>query len=234
MSLVSEALRKVREERNARGRRGALPFAPGHGGGSHFGLGLALGALIALAAALGGAGVVWWLLSRGGAPIRQETSASSTQSIGSNVAAESPLARAGATSTGAQAHAASDDVSTRASWTPMAPVVATPAAVGGSERAPAEQGFQHVAVGALPTAAGGTEPSRRSHGVTREFVLDADLGYARLHLDYLVHKPSAPFGRVNGQDVIIGSTVNGFVVEEIGPDFVKLRDSHGPLVLRVR
>lgn len=68
----------------------------------------------------------------------------------------------------------------------------------------------------------------------REFVLDAELGYATLHLDYLVYKPSAPFARINGREVIVGSLVQGFKVEEIGPDFVRLSDSRGPLTLRVR
>ncbi len=68
----------------------------------------------------------------------------------------------------------------------------------------------------------------------RSFVLTAELGYARLHLDYIVYKPSAPFGRVNGQDIVVGSVVDGFVVEEIGESHIRLRDSRGAVVLRVR
>jgi hypothetical protein len=64
--------------------------------------------------------------------------------------------------------------------------------------------------------------------------LDADLGYATLHLDFLVYKPSGGFGRVNGQDVAPGTIVDGFTVEEIGADFIRLRDSRGALVLRTR
>ncbi len=65
-------------------------------------------------------------------------------------------------------------------------------------------------------------------------MLHADLGYAELQLDFIVYKPSAPFGRVNGQDIVPGSIVDGFLVEQIGRDFVRLRDSRGPVVLRVR
>ena len=65
------------------------------------------------------------------------------------------------------------------------------------------------------------------------YLLRADLGYAKLQLDYLVYKPSAPFGRVNGQDVVPGSIVDGFIVEEIGPDFMKLKDSRSTVVLRL-
>jgi hypothetical protein len=34
--------------------------------------------------------------------------------------------------------------------------------------------------------------------------------------------------------VAAGTIVDGFVVEEIGPDFIRLRDSRGPVVLRTR
>ena len=91
---------------------------------------------------------------------------------------------------------------------------------GSAAAAPPEAGPKQAA----------TEPSQRGE---RSFKIDADLGYAKLHLDYLVYKPSAPFGRVNGQDVIVGTVVNGFVVEEIGADFIRLRDRRGPVVLRV-
>jgi hypothetical protein len=76
-------------------------------------------------------------------------------------------------------------------------------------------------------------PAERPTPTERVFVLHADVGYTRLDLDFIVYKPSAPFGRINGQDIVPGSIVAGFVVEEIGPDFVRLADSHGPLILRV-
>lgn len=66
------------------------------------------------------------------------------------------------------------------------------------------------------------------------FVLHADVGYATLDLDFIVYKPSAPFGRINGQDIVPGSIVAGFRVDEIAADYVRLSDRYGPLVLRVR
>ncbi|HPC82507.1 MAG TPA: hypothetical protein P5234_04220 [Thermoanaerobaculaceae bacterium] len=77
---------------------------------------------------------------------------------------------------------------------------------------------------AAPTLAGGD----------RVFVLDADLGRVRLHLDYVVFKPSAPFAGINGAQVVPGSIVEGLVVEEIGRDFVRLRDGEGTVTLKVR
>ena len=60
----------------------------------------------------------------------------------------------------------------------------------------------------------------------------ANLGYARLHLDYVVYRPSSPFAGINGQQVVIGSVIEGFQVEEIGPELVRLRDGRGTVVLR--
>jgi hypothetical protein len=65
-------------------------------------------------------------------------------------------------------------------------------------------------------------------------VIDADLGYVKLHLDWLVFKPGGSFGHINGQEVVEGSVIDGFVVEKINPDSVSLRDRRGPLVLRTR
>jgi hypothetical protein len=67
----------------------------------------------------------------------------------------------------------------------------------------------------------------------RSFIVDADLGYAKLHLDYVVYRPTSPFAGINGQQVIIGSVIEGFQVEEIGPESVRLRDRRGAVVLRV-
>jgi hypothetical protein len=69
MSLVGDALRKARQEAAERDaeRRGMLFSArisdsPGR---SHLGLGLVLGAVIALAATIVGGAAVWWVLGRG-------------------------------------------------------------------------------------------------------------------------------------------------------------------------
>ncbi len=78
------------------------------------------------------------------------------------------------------------------------------------------------------------EPTRVSGSTSanREFVAEADLGYTSLSLDYIVFRPVDPFAQINGFDVRVGSSVEGFVVEEITADSVRLRDGKGTLVLR--
>ncbi len=85
-----------------------------------------------------------------------------------------------------------------------------------------------------PAAAEAPQPPRDAGPRERSFLIDADLGYAKLHLDYLVYRPGSPFGRVNGEDVVVGTTVAGFVVEEITVDYIKLADKHHTVILRVR
>jgi hypothetical protein len=85
---------------------------------------------------------------------------------------------------------------------------------------------------------GATEPppaprGEGSSGAQRTFVLRAPLGYATLTLDFLVYKPSAPFAGINGNQVVKGSIIEGFVVEEITADSVRLRDARGSVVLRL-
>jgi hypothetical protein len=63
-------------------------------------------------------------------------------------------------------------------------------------------------------------------------VLDADLGTVKLHLDYIVYRSKDPFASINGQQVTIGSIIEGFTVEEIDLEVVRLRDSRGTVVLR--
>ncbi|OYW05772.1 MAG: hypothetical protein B7Z61_04985 [Acidobacteria bacterium 37-71-11] len=84
-----------------------------------------------------------------------------------------------------------------------------------------------------PVAARQTPVTAAAGGRERTFGLDADLGYAKFHLDYIVYRSKAPFAGINGQQVMIGSIIEGFTVEEIGPDDVRLRDAKGSVVLRI-
>jgi hypothetical protein len=68
----------------------------------------------------------------------------------------------------------------------------------------------------------------------RVFVLDADLGDVTLSLGYIVFKPSDPFAEINGREVRQGSLVEGYRVEEIERDRVRLRQGERTVVLRVR
>jgi len=110
-----------------------------------------------------------------------------------------------------------------------------PTAAAADERGPARP---LPSPAELPDAGGQGErqTSRGSAGSERErsFVIDADLGRVKLHLDYVVYRPGSPFASINGGQVVVGSVIEGLTVEEIGSDFVRLSDRHGAVVLRVR
>ena len=228
MSLVSDALRKARREASLRAapRLGyvlpprlvtppAIRRAP---------RGLAFVVAIAVAAALLGAAAAWWLLAdRGGRRAAQGASAEEVAPAGGrrDAAAQGEAAGRGDTAGSVPALSPADQAPTPAAAAAAAPPsgATEPATIAAAPSPPP-----------TPTAA---RPGGEGAPAERSFRIDADLGYATLHLDYLVYKPSAPFGRVNGQDVVIGSVVDGFVVEEITADAIRLRDKRGVVVLRV-
>ena len=53
-----------------------------------------------------------------------------------------------------------------------------------------------------------------------------------LNLDFIVFRPDDPFAEINGLEVHVGSTIEGFKVEKIERNQVHLRDEKGALVLR--
>jgi hypothetical protein len=240
MSLITEALRKARQEAAQReGRERGIPHGlvvPPKRWRS--GPGLALVVAVALAAAFAGAAVAWWTLGR-----HATTEASRTAAAPATPAPATELQAAAlppdTTGQGElerfAAHAAPAPQTPGESRSPA--VVPTPQ-VGGptSMTEPAESEPGHGAeeareggVGERPvTHQGSAERAPRE----REFVIDADLGHTKLHLDYVVYRPSSPFAGINGQQVMIGSVIEGFQVEEIGPDLVRLRDPRGTVVLR--
>ncbi len=227
MSLISEALRKARAEAAEReGREHGVPRAlalPPKRWRS--GPGMLLLAVAALAAGLGGAAVAWWALGRrpGAATAVPVPTSPATPTIGA-----APTAAAGAASTvlhhaqlpGATAPA---PTSAPAPTVTAAPPTAAPSLAGASE-ARTEQARRPE---------GERSGGEREHP-DRTFVIDADLGYAKLHLDFIVYRPGSPFASINGGQVMVGSLLDGFTVEEIGQDFVRLRDKHGAVVLRIR
>jgi hypothetical protein len=242
MSLVSEALRKARQEAAEReGRERGIPrglVVPPKRWSS--GPGLALAILIALAAAIAGAGLAWWTLSRRSTPATANIELSRPaqgQPGPAALAAASAVPSVPAAQFGRQPPA------------PTAPtvrdqdralaVVATPQTHGAAATATTIPAPQTAPGSAQPKSGTAEEKpgkqSERAEGSSRErsFVVDADLGYAKLHLDYVVYRPHSPFAAINGQQVIIGSVIEGFQVEEIGPESVHLRDRRGAVELRV-
>ena len=177
------------------------------------GIGIAPLMLVAIAAGLGGAAGVWWTVGRQ-RPAAPTATPAAAPTAGGQTAAPPPAATPAA-ATSASGRAAPPRVAA------AAPAVA--AAVGAPVSEP-EPGP------AVPPAT--PEPAVAGERRTRDVLIDADVGYAKLHLDYLVYRPGSPFGRVNGQDVIVGSIVEGFKVEEITADYIKLADRRNTVILR--
>lgn len=85
-----------------------------------------------------------------------------------------------------------------------------------------------------PTPAPTSPPSAPAPAAAREFVVEGKLGGAVLHLDFLVYGSKKSFARINGQDVVEGSVVEGYTVEAIQEDRVILRGAAGLVILKVR
>ncbi len=228
MSLIGEALRKARAEAARReAERDGVSIPPTIVGATRRprgALGPAAVAAIALATALGGAGLAWVLARGDHAPEAAETPPAAQAPIAAQTGAPRPLPEVPPAATAVTLLPAAREVA------PSVPRAQEPAAPPGpDEGSPNRAATPEKTLPAPAGPAQHTEPSGE-----RSFVLRAELGYATLELDYLVYRPGSPFGRINGQDVVTGSTVAGFTVEEIGRDFIRLRDARGPLILRVR
>lgn len=228
MSLVSEALRKARREaaaREAARHSGIVPAGlveppPRRSLAPRLAL---LAALVA--AAVGGALAAWLVLGRSAQP---PAPASEVRSPRPTL----PVQKGPAPSPNAPAP--------EAGLPGPPPASGLPSAVAAEAHRPAVP-VSGAPMPELPAPAPLEEtppppPSPPSSPAVehRTFVLDADLGRAKLHLDFIVFKPSAPFAGINSVQVVPGSIVAGFVVEEIAPDFVRLRDSRGTITLKVR
>jgi hypothetical protein len=205
-----------------------MPVDRGRGG--RIGTVLALGGAIGLAAAIAGGGAVWWALGRS-----------------DDHGPEAPLSAGGSPTTGDHPTAPVLRVPTpsptRGEAMPPGPAAPTPSPV---VRAADPTPTPRTVVETAPPGPGPAAPERPTEPGPpagqaadaepgeRVFVLEADLGYARLSLGYVIDRPGDPFAEVNGHEVHVGSTVDGFVVEAISGREVRLRDVRGTVVLRVR
>ncbi len=221
MSLISDALRKARQEaaeRAASDRDGLVPPVVLEAQG-RFGAGVVVGAVVAVAASLAGAGVVWLTLAR---PPR--TSVTADPATPTAVAAATP------SQVGAAPPATVPPLPTTTAAA-VAPVATAMMAATPVAPVPTADPFA-LDTGAAPSPTPPPRPTATSG--PRDFVAEADLGYATLRLDLVVFRADDPWAQVNGRDVRVGTHVDGFVVEAIERDRVLLRDQRGPLVLRVR
>ena len=223
MSLINEALRKARDEAAARERRGSVPpiFRSTHRPRRRRGVLFLAAGVAAVALLLAGAATTWWILGAGAATDRRDTLMEEMDAeLEAPAPPTSPEPRAATGTLGETQPPAQPAV-------PLAEPIPAPTAPGASG-----------ARGAEPRS---PDPISAQRDATpdpgtgeRSYRARAELGYASLVLDYLVYRPSDPFAQINGAEVHEGSVIEGFTVEEITRDHVRLRDERGPLLLRVR
>jgi hypothetical protein len=233
MSLIGDALRKTRQEEAEREseRKGVLFSAkianpPTR---SNLGLGLALGAVIAVAATVAGGGAVWWLLSRGEAAQPQATGSAPAvvgQGIETDEAAHESLPPSSVgldepiTSTPATGHSG-------ASTTAAGPTELE------SEQPTAQPDF------AVETAAGAASETTEFEGGfigvedgADVYILDANLGRVELSLGYIIFRADDPFAEINGVELHLGGVIEGYRVKAIERDRVLLSNGRKDIVLR--
>jgi hypothetical protein len=233
MSLISDALRKARQEaaENEAGERGLdRPVVAGYWKRRR-GLGgpLVLGLVIAVGAAILGGALVWWGLGvrhprsavvRGdeavgaGVPVmgQQKPSEPASEQPGLGVDRVKDSAPAMTVDDGpiVKPHTGSRQES-QVLGTPIPHPKTTPSTE--SPTLPAEK------------------PAPGDDGV---FVAKAQVGEVTLTLDYLVFRKDNPFAQINGIDVRVGSVIEDFVVEAITPESVVLRKDQITVEIRVR
>ncbi len=229
MSLIHEALRKARHEA-ARGDDPGVIYPGGLTGRRRRGLAVGIFAgivlTIALATIIGG--TLWWVVRQrpsdepAGAGPGQSTAQPMPPEAQAYAPADEILIEEPALSAAAEPHFGADG---EPSETEPAGIATDPD-ITERHRPNSEPADRTVTFATQPTRA--PDPS----AANREYVADADLGYANLSLDYIVFRPNDPFAQINGFDVRVGSHIEGFAVEEITADAVHLRDARGPLVLR--
>ena len=238
MSLINDALRKARQAASERDAPPAdLPFRGERIHSSrrgHQSNGPVFVVLIAVAAGLFGAAIAWWGFGRQQAPVA--TAQTDPLGASTSVGAEGPLSPSHALAAPGEPNLEATAEHRAASETPPPP----PSSGIGTESESETAARTLSRPDAEPVGIDGTQPqtiaSAEEPNVAsgeREFVLDADLGYASLSLGYIVFRPTDPFAEINGIEVHHGSEIEGFTVEKIERDHVQLRDSRGPLVLRV-
>lgn len=233
MSLIGDALRKTRQEAAEResDRKGVLFSAKiGHSPTrSNLGLGLALGAIIAVAATVAGGGAVWWLLSRGetGQPVTVEKASSlKAEGIETGRAAPEPT----------PSLPVGSDSQTQV--LPAGEIDPAPT----SDSDPEDLGSQQPAVQAraavetpAPTTPNDTSTEGGFAGVENGadvYILEADLGAVNLSLGYIIFRTEDPFAEINDIELHLGGVIEGYRVKTIERDRVHLSNGRKDIVLR--
>ncbi|HQP44761.1 MAG TPA: hypothetical protein PLV66_13915 [Thermoanaerobaculales bacterium] len=228
MSLIHEALRKARREPDEEDARG-VAYARGLTGRRRrhgLGTGILLGALAVSAGAAAGIGMWLWLGARSGPVPPAPAAVSPAPTAAAAIPGLAEIQPTPAPTPAPTAGPASRALETSGDGLQASETSGLPA----GETAPEAEA--PVTPGAPVHRAKPTRAAGRP-GEDRVFHIQADLDYATLALDFIVARPTDPFARINGMDLRVGSTIEGFTVEEITSTAVRLRDERGPLVLVV-
>ncbi len=233
MSLIGDALRKTRQEAAEResSRQGVLFSAkisdsPTR---SNLGLGLALGAFIAVAATVAGGGAVWWLLGRG------ETTRSGTQRTAAPIATVIVETTEAPVRSPVPSPAAPD---ARAQVPPTIDASSPPSTDSDQSDLVPDQPTARPTTIVDTAESGKSEDKNLSEGFVgiedgdEIYILEADLGSVRLSLDFIIFRADDPFAEINGVELHVGGVINGFRVKAIEKDRVRLSNGRRSIVLR--
>lgn len=233
MSLIGDALRKTRQEAAEKesDRKGVLFSAKiaNSPTRSNLGLGLALGAVIAVVATVAGGSAVWWLLIRGEADQPEATGSGPTVAgtvIDSDeTASESLLPSPTGSDSQTQALPAAE-------LSPASTSKADPTALGSEQ--PATR--PNVAVETTETTTSDEQNFEGGFIGVEDgadvYILEANLGRVQLSLDFIVFRADDPFAEINGIELHLGGVVEGYRVKAIERDRVHLSNGRKNVVLR--
>jgi len=243
MSLIGDALRKTRQEAAEResDRKGVLYSAKiaSSPTRSNLGLGLALGAVIAVAATVAGGGAVWWLLgARDSDQDRSQRSAAATTTAAAidPYPENSDSGRENDRDSGSKQRPATAPGSETTS-----PITADPDPVPDpvpdsiSDSGDGSDRTTHDPTTSRPQ---GPTPSSSDAGFTGVedgadvYLLEANLGRVQLSLDYIIFRPDDPFAEINGVELHLGGVIEGYRVKAIDRDRVHLSNGRKDIVLR--
>jgi len=233
MSLVSEALRKARREAaergdNLDGRTSSTTVIQVTRGPRAWQVVL-VGVVVAVVAAGLGAVGVWWALGSGPHQVVAESGDMPPASAAVVPTATPTIVPERPEETVAPAPHGPTRTPTPATGRRLLPPTPRPATPTPTE----------APIGAtlpVPTGLPPPTPDEPAPGVlgANEFLGEAVVDGRRLVLDYIAYLPSGAFAEINGVEVRLGSTIDGFTVESITAAAVTLRGPGGPIVLRAR
>ena len=259
MSLIGDALRKARQEAAEResDRKGILFSAKIAEGPtrSNLGLGLALGALIAVTATVAGGAAVWWILGGAGSDRDQRSAAVTATGTGAGTgtgtaAIVEPASESASESSVSGSDGGSDSgrgseqhrqpatafVSSPSPTPPPSPLPAFESASALDQ--PSSPQPRTTGSATADTTESASDPTTETGFVGKEggeeiYILEADLGNGvSLSLDFLIYRDVDPFAEINGVEVHLGGTIEGYRVKAIERDRVTLSNGRRTVVLR--